>query len=115
MMKSNTSQKSYIGFAFQKVSNHGFKSIRNEHVVQKFSMVVTRSETKETNQKGMKNLTQQKTLRHILNYVQSSHAVRKKKTYNRYTVCVGKHGLESVIHADVVQNAKYHYTVNLIG
>ena len=46
------SQKSYIGFAFQKVSNHGFKSIRNEHVVQKFSMVVTRSETKETNQKG---------------------------------------------------------------
>ena len=39
----------------------------------------------------------------------------KKKTYNRYTVCVCKHGLESVIHADVVQNAKYHYTVNLIG
>ena len=52
MMKSNTSQKSYIGFAFQKVSNYGFKSIRNEHVVQKFSMVVSRSETKETNQKG---------------------------------------------------------------
>lgn len=63
----------------------------------------------------MKNLTQQKTLRHILNYVQSSDAVRKRKTYNRYTVCVSKHGLESVIHADVVQNAKYHYTVNLIG
>lgn len=52
MMKSNTSQKSYIGFAFQKVSNLGFKSIRNEHVVQKFSMVITRFETKETNQKG---------------------------------------------------------------
>ena len=55
MMKSNTSQKSYIGFAFQKVSIisiNNKKSIRNEHVVQKFSMVVTRSETKGTNQKG---------------------------------------------------------------
>ena len=52
MMKSNTSQKSYIGFAFQKVSNHGVKPIRNEHEVQKFSMVVIRSETKESNQKG---------------------------------------------------------------
>ena len=52
MMKSNISQKSYIGFAFQKVLNHGFKSIRNEHVFQNFSMVFTRSETKKTNQKG---------------------------------------------------------------
>jgi len=37
------------------------------------------------------------------------------KTYNRNTICEGKHGLESVIHADVVQDTKYHNTVNFIG
>lgn len=37
------------------------------------------------------------------------------RTYNRNTICVGEHGLESVIHTDVVQDTENNHTVNLIG
>lgn len=36
-------------------------------------------------------------------------------TYNRNTICVGKHGLKSVIHTDVIEDTEDYNTVNFIG
>lgn len=37
------------------------------------------------------------------------------QSYLRYAVCVGKHGLESVVHADVVQNAHAELSLGLVS
>ena len=39
----------------------------------------------------------------------------RARTYNWYAVCVSEHGLEAIIHTDVIQDAENHNTVNLIG
>lgn len=37
------------------------------------------------------------------------------QSYLRYAVCVGKCGLESVVHADVVQNAHAELSLALVS